>query len=404
MRSPIVHNHPPTSQPLAGERFLLFAAYITTAAIYAVALLAAPELRQPATWLPFTVLFVAFALTIFFIPDANGPLWQRGGLLLLQAGLVFAIVLVGQGIGFLPILYFIVVPSAYLTLTFRQASVFTLLCVGMLFLGYLLLSDVETALTMLLPYGGGFVFFIAVSVSLIQQQQERERAERLLAELEAAHRQLQAYAVQVEALAVAEERNRLAREIHDSVGHYLTTITVQLEAAGKLVAARPEQAAAAIATAQGLAREGLAEVRRSVAALRASPLDMASLGEAIGEVAENLCASGITTTFTIEGEVRPLPIQARMALYRAAQEGLTNVRKHANASAAQVTLTYEPERVALTISDNGTGQRGEEAGGFGLLGLRERVALLGGSLEAGDCPEGGFRLRVMVPVGGSERG
>ena len=265
LHAPIVDDAPSTPRPPAGERFLFIAAYVTTAAIYAVALLAVPELRQPATWLPFTVLFAAFALTIPFMPSASAPRWQRGGLLLLQAGLIFAILLVGRGDRYLPILYFIVVPAAYLSLTFRQASGFTLLCAGALFLDYLLLSDLETALSMLFSYGGGFIFFIAVSVSLIQQQQERQRAERLLAELEAAHRQLQAYAVQVEALAVAEERNRLAREIHDSLGHYLTTITVQLEAARKLIATRPERAAEAVAKAQYLAREGLAAVRRSVA-------------------------------------------------------------------------------------------------------------------------------------------
>jgi signal transduction histidine kinase len=391
-------NEHPTPQPPAIRRFLFVAAYVSTAAVYAVTLLAAPELRQPVTWLPFTALFAAFALTISFMPHANALPWQRGGLLLLQAGLIFAILLVGRGDPYLPILYFIVVPAAYLSLTFRQASGFTLLCAGALFLDYLLLSDVETALAMLFSYGGGFVFFIAVSVSLIQQQRERQRAERLLAELEAAHRRLQAYAVQVEALAVAEERNRLAREIHDSLGHYLTIITVQLDAAGKLIATRPERAAEAVATAEGLARESLAEVRRSVAALRASPLDTAALGEAIGEVVDSLRASGIATTFTIEGDARPLPIQTKTALYRATQEGLTNVRKHASASAAQVTLTYEPERVVLTIGDNGIGQRGEATEGFGLLGLRERVALLGGSLEAGDRPEGGFRLRIVVPT------
>jgi len=173
---------------------------------------------------------------------------------------------------------------------------------------------------------------------------------------------------------------------------------VQLEAAGKLIATQPQRAAESIAKAQGLARESLAEVRRSVAALRASPLDTAALGEAIGEVVENLRASGIATTFTIEGEVHPLPIQIRTALYRAAQEGLTNVRKHASAGAAQVTLTYEPERVMLTVGDNGIGRRGKKAEGFGLLGLRERVASLGGSLEAGDRPEGGFRLQIVVPT------
>ncbi|MBL7063019.1 MAG: sensor histidine kinase [Anaerolineae bacterium] len=397
MRSPIADDAPATPLPPASRRFLLAAAYVTTAAIYAVTLLAAPELRQSAVWPAFTALFASFALTISFMPDANGPLWQRGGPLLLQAGLIFAILLVGRGDPYLPILYFIVVPAAYLRLTFRQASGFTLLCAGALFLDYLLLSDVETALAMLFSYGGGFVFFIAVSVSLTQQQRERQRAERLLAELEAAHRRLQAYAVQVEALAVAEERNRLAREIHDSLGHYLTTITVQLEAARKLIATQPGRAAESIAKAEYLARESLAEVRRSVAALRATPLDTAALGEAIGEVVESLRVSGIVTTFTIEGETHPLPIQTKTALYRAAQEGLTNVRKHASASAVQVTLTYEPEWVMLTISDNGIGRRGEETEGFGLLGLRERVALLGGSVKAGDCPEGGFRLRVEVP-------
>ena len=398
LHAPIADDAPSTPRPPAGKRFLFIAAYVTTAALYAVALLAAPELRQPATWIPLTVLFAAFALTIPFMSGSSASLWQRGGLLLLQAGLIFAIVLVGRGDPYLPILYFIVVPAAYLRLTFRQASGFTLLCVGALFLDYLLLSDLEKALGMLFSYGGGFVFFIAISVSLIQQQQERQRAERLLAELEATHHQLQAYAAQVEALAVAEERNRLAREIHDSLGHYLTTITVQLEAAHKLIATRPERAAEAVAKAQGLAREGLAAVRRSVAALRASPLDTAALGEAIGEVMGNIRATGIATTFTIEGETYPLPIQTKTALYRAAQEGLTNVRKHASASAVQVALTYESERVVLTIGDNGTGRRGEQAEGFGLLGLRERVALLGGSLEADDRPGGGFRLRVEVPV------
>jgi signal transduction histidine kinase len=86
-----------------------------------------------------------------------------------------------------------------------------------------------------------------------------------------------------------------------------------------------------------------------------------------------------------------------MALYRAAQEGLTNVRKHAKASAVEIKLAYEPEQVMLTITDNGVGQRGEESAGFGLLGLRERAGLVGGILEAGCNPEGGFRLHIVVP-------
>jgi signal transduction histidine kinase len=112
---------------------------------------------------------------------------------------------------------------------------------------------------------------------------------------------------------------------------------------------------------------------------------------------ETLYDSGIATTFSVKGKSQSLPIQGKTALYRAAQEGLTNVRKHAKASAVEVRLAYEPEQVMLTIADNGMGQRGEESEGFGLLGLRERVSQVGGALEAGSDPEGGFRLHVIVP-------
>jgi signal transduction histidine kinase len=375
------------------------AAYITTAAVYAVALLSNPDLRQPSIWIPLTAFFAAFTFTIYLDPPSDAPLWQRAGLSLLQVGLIFAIILVGQGFGYLPILYFVVVPRAYFFISPWQATGIAALSMALLLLALMLTANIGwgTALVSFLPYAGGMLFFAAVTAALVRQLEERQRTERLLAELEDAHRQLRAYATQVKALAVAEERNRLAREIHDSLGHYLTAITMQLEAAGKLVAEQPEQAAESIAKAEEMTRESLAEVRRSVAALRASPLDTAALGDAIGELVGNLHDSGIATTFTVKGKSQSLPIQAKTTLYRVAQEGLTNVHKHANASAVEVKLAYQAEKVTLTIEDNGTGQRGEGAEGFGLPGLRERVALVGGSLEADNRPEGGFRLHAVVP-------
>jgi signal transduction histidine kinase len=379
-------------------RIFMAAAYITTAAVYAVALLS-PDLRQPSIWIPLTVLFVVFTFTVYLDPPISAPLWQRAGLLLVQVGLIFAIVLVGRGFGYLPILYFVVLPMAYFSLSFWQANGIALLSMISLLLALMLAESIGigTAVVLLLPYAGGMLFFAALTAALTRQLEERQRAERLLAELEDAHQQLRVYATQIEALAVAEERNRLAREIHDSLGHYLTAITMQLEAAGKLAGTQPERATESIAKAEEMAREGLAEVRRSVAALRTSPLDTASLGDVIGEVVEHLRGGGIATTFTTEGEPYPLPIQATTTLYRTAQEGLTNVQKHASAGAVAVTLAYQPERVTLIIVDNGIGKREGSDAGFGLLGLRERVALLGGSLEAGAGPEGGFRLRVSVP-------
>lgn len=387
---------PPTGTQ-GGDRLLLGVSYLTTAAIYVASLLSAPDLREPITWLVLTVLFALFALSIYLLPKFYGSFERRLGLILFQIALVFVTIIASQGDGSMPILYFIVVPTAYLSFSFIQASGLTLLCLGTLFLAYLIVHDLGSAVAALLPYGGGFAFFAAISTALIQQQKGRQQAEKLLAELEDAHDQLRAYAAQDKALAVAEERNRLAREIHDSLGHYLTAITMQLEAAGKLVAKEPERAAKSIAKAEEMARESLAEVRRSVVALRASPVDAAALGDAIGELVENLYDSGIATTFSVKGKSQSLTIQAKTALYRVAQEGLTNMRKHAKASAVEIKLIYEPEQVMLTITDNGVGQRGGESEGFGLLGLHERVSLVGGTLEADDEPEGGFRLHAVIP-------
>jgi len=382
----------------AGGRVLIGIGYLTTAAIYLTVLVQASSPLQSVTWVAVTALFSLFGLCIHLFSRFFHLPRRRLAFLLLQIALVFAIVVVAGGGGSVAILYFIVVPMAYLSFGFVPASGLALLCLGALFISYWIVEDAREALALMLPYGGGFAFFAAVSRALIQQQKDRQRAERLLLELEDAHRQLRVYAVQVEALAVTEERNRLAREIHDSLGHYLTAMTMQLQAAGKLVTQDPERAAESIAKAEDMARDSLAEVRRSVAALRVSPLDGTTLADAIGELVQGMQESGLAATVVIAGESQSLPIQVKRALYRAAQEGLTNVRKHAKASALGVELAYEPERVSLTISDNGTGRHGAAGEGFGLLGLRERVALLGGALEAGNAPGGGFRLHVTVPL------
>jgi signal transduction histidine kinase len=162
-----------------------------------------------------------------------------------------------------------------------------------------------------------------------------------------------------------------------------------------------ETALDAFDKAQTLAQEGLAEVRRSVAALRASPLDTRPLPEAVGDLVDECRAAGIATDYAVPGEVRTLDLQAEQVLYRAAQEGMTNVRKHAQASHAQVTLAYpeaagDTAMVRLTIRDYGVGSD-DPSGGFGLIGIQERVRLLGGEMHIETAPGEGFTLTVAVP-------
>jgi len=247
-------------------------------------------------------------------------------------------------------------------------------------------------------YLAAIAFVVLFTQVAVRERDARAEVERLAAELGEANVRLREYAAQAEALATVKERNRLAREIHDGLGHYLTAIHVQIQA-GRAVLDRDRATALdALSKAQSLAQEGLSEVRRSVVALRASPLDNRSLPEAVLELADECRAAGIATEFKVRGEFRPLSAQVELALYRAAQEGLTNVRKHADTSRAEVTLDYQSASlVRLTVQDYGLGS-GDPNGGFGLLGIRERVKLLDGQVHVDTVPGAGFTLRVEVPT------
>jgi signal transduction histidine kinase len=250
---------------------------------------------------------------------------------------------------------------------------------------------------------GAAVFFVAVFAQLrLNEQHARERAEGLMAELEQANVQLAAYATQAEELAMTQERNRLAREIHDNLGHYLTIVNVQIEAAKVVIESDPTRAVDALNKAQELAQKGLTRVRESVAALRESPVSNRPLDEAIASLVEEAQSAGIITEFKVSGQQQALENKVALALYRVVQEGLTNVRRHARASRVDVLLDFHPSEVRLEVKDNGIGASGTSAG-FGLLGIRERMQLLGGKLEISTDVGKGFCLTASVPVSVSER-
>jgi signal transduction histidine kinase len=251
-----------------------------------------------------------------------------------------------------------------------------------------------------------FVFAYLFMIVLRQQRQLRARAEALVAQLEGAHRQLRAYADQVEELTITRERNHVAREIHDTLGHYLTLLTVQLETALKLEERGESDLHAELVEARRVASECLAEVRRSVGALRSVNPTSASLGDALGSlVAEFQSATPKTdVTLDVEGAVQALAPEVRVALYRCVQEALTNVRKHAMASKVLVRVRSDEHFTELTVLDNGAGADSSTDGhapGFGLLGMHERIALLGGMASAGPEPGHGWRVDIRVPVAGA---
>lgn len=266
------------------------------------------------------------------------------------------------------------------------------------------------------------VFVVIFSRIAANEEQGRLEVERLAAELGEANQKLRQYAAQVEEVATLQERNRLARDIHDSLAHYLTALNMQIKAAQAVLPADVARAQDALGKAQSLAQDALASVRQSVAALREEPALQQPLPVVLGELLAECREAGLVADLQVEGPARLLSAPVTVTLYRAAQEALTNVRKHALASQVAVTLAYRPECVCLKVVDNGVGARGvgargvgargvgagdgEVSGGaermsdaeigFGLLGLRERVALLGGKVNIMTAPQHGFALEVEI--------
>jgi signal transduction histidine kinase len=246
-----------------------------------------------------------------------------------------------------------------------------------------------------------FAFVIGMCAMALEAVRREERAENLFAELEKANSELKSHAEQAKKLAISEERNRMAREIHDVLGHHLVVVNVQLEAAGKLLDRDPKEAREAVARAKTAASETLSEVRRSVRALGPLALEKRTGHEALAALAREFRGTGIAVSFEVTGRERGLSPEAQLLLYRALEEGLTNALKYSGGSRVEARLAFEPSGVRLTVADNGRGPSGNDHGldgtGFGIPGLRERASALGGTVSA-DAADGGFVLEVELPT------
>jgi len=196
---------------------------------------------------------------------------------------------------------------------------------------------------------------------------------------------------------IAEERARMAREIHDTVAQGLTGIVTQLEAAGELPA--PDPVRGRIDTARNLARTSLVEVRRSIEALRPGPLQGARLGEAVRQaVATWREQYDVPVTFTVTGEPQPAHSEVEVTVLRAAREALSNAGRHARARRVDVTLSYMEDVIVLDVRDDGVGFEPAAVGGFGLTALRQRVRSLPGFVDVESAPGAGTAVSVCVPV------
>lgn len=369
-------------------------------------------------FLAFTAVQILYALVAWWMRFAL-PGWQELlGMVSLGVLAFISGLLAATGMGFNWLLYFVTVGVYIYLLSTRIALIATLLLYLVLLINLGFLggwSNITHGWSSLLA---GFVFVAVFSYSNRLLTVERERSKRLLRQLEAshgeleyvhkeleqAHKQLQEYADEVEELTITRERTRMAREIHDTLGHYLTILSIQLETISKLQERDPARAAIEVAEARRVAAQSMQEVRNAVAALRPTSVATLNLTEALTQLGAEFerVTPETELTLDLDTSLPSLSPELQLALYRAAQEALTNVRKHAYATKVLLRLRYENETLELVVLDNGAGAvenaSQQPARGFGLVGLRERVELLGGEVSHGPAKPTGYRVTIHIPV------
>ena len=253
------------------------------------------------------------------------------------------------------------------------------------------LADVASFL-----FAGWFVAVIAIGGvvrnrrAYLREAEERARVAERGREAEARRR-------------AVEERLRIARELHDVLGHNISLINVQAAAALHGLRREPEQAEAALTAIKQASKDTLREMRATLGILRqvdeAAPVAPAPGLARLDELTHGIAAAGLTARTEIEGEPRPLPAEADLAAYRIVQEALTNVARHSTASTAVIRVRYAEGHVVVTVEDDGDPRPGAAAeDGSGIQGMRDRAESLGGALEAAPNPSGGFTVRASLPL------
>ncbi|MER7690146.1 sensor histidine kinase [Streptomyces sp. NPDC097610] len=262
-------------------------------------------------------------------------------------------------------------------------------------------SNVLIAVFQTVPFALAWVLGDSIRTRRAYLAQLEERAARLEKEREAQAK-----------VAVAAERARIARELHDVVAHNVSVMVVQADGAAYVMDTAPEQARKALETISGTGRQALAEMRRLLGVLRTGEHQESGEYvpqpdvEQLDDLIEQCRTSGLPVDFKVEGTPRPLPSGVELTAYRIVQEALTNTRKHGGPNAgASVRLVYFDDGLGLLVEDDGKGaphelyeEGGADGQGHGLIGMRERVGMVGGTLDAGPRPGGGFRISALLPL------
>ena len=383
---------------ISGQWILHLAAYLVTAAVAVAELL---DLRFGPRFLVVAALLAAFAGTYIFVFRRLGVRQDLAFVPLVAwvSALALGVMIYGASPVFGMILFFVVCTTASLCFSQTVGLAWAGGAAAALLVVYVVrgLSDWPTVLVA----GSGLFGFVAFATQYRRSQAARSESERLLTELSSAQSKLRD-------LAVVEERQRLAREMHDAVGHRLTAAAVLLEAGARLIPTDPLRATRMVETSRVQVRQGLDELRAAVTALRADVTGTLSLAEVLRALVDVFSqASEAKVSLSVRDGTQEPDAERKIVIVRTAQEALTNVLKHAAAAHVDLSVWRENGAFVLTCRDDGRGPTVSEGAalskGFGLGNLRARAAAFGGRVELEPAPGGGSLLRLTLPAEGEPR-
>lgn len=373
---------------------------IVLAGMYVVTLLQNEALRRSWGIVPFTVLMLLHIILHWMVIRIAQTPFRKAVYVIGQGLLAFIITYLSQSMGMALGLYMSLIGEGigFLGIS-RQGALATAYYLSLSLVSFLLLTGLPSLMFWLISVVP-VVIFIGLYVTLyVRQADAREKAQALASELETANLQLTEYAAQVEDLTIANERQRMARELHDTLSQGLAGLILQLEAADAYLANnRREKAQAIIANAMLQARATLTDARRAIDDLRQPSLD--DLDSALRrEVSRFTIATGIPVHLHSD-PTPPLPDPVKETVIRTVAEALTNIAHHARARNVKVDLDMREENLSLTVQDDGVGfdPSSIPSGHYGILGIQERVRLANGALEIKSAKSTGTTLNIQVPL------
>lgn len=379
------------------EFYFILAAYLVMIGILMIILGFVTQLQQKLVLCLFLVLF-GLLLTIF-TPDEEAPLGRKVAYFVTQTALVMVPLFLVQGFTPFLFLFFILSAQAMIAFDIKNGIILVTLFGIATITHYLVSSSFLEAVTISVTYVGGYYFFGVFGYVMKTADNDRKRLEMALKELSKAHEKLKDYSLKAEELAVSRERERLAREIHDTLGHYLTIASLQLEAAAKLSSKDTKKSGEMIRVAGTAVKEAMSNLRRAVAEFGSPVESELPLGLSLEKLTENFeQGTGIRVFFSTGKDFKE-PRELRGFIYRALQELLTNVGKHSGAKNVWLSVEGDRSSVRLAVVDDGRGFDFEkDKAGFGLSNIRRKVEEVGGFMDISNEPGKGASIIIQIPL------